>query len=78
MLEHMFSEQAQEIVSSTNGKKRKAQTPTPTVPVGDLAADIDDEDDGIFYGFGMSKKAKGGIGYAGNAREDVSNPNLYL
>lgn len=73
MLEQMFAEQTHEVASATNAKKRKAETPTPLIPV--APQEFDDDDDGMFYGVNV-KKAKGGIGYAGNSREDV--PSLFI
>jgi hypothetical protein len=68
MLEQMFIEQVRDVDGTKKGnssksKKRKAgSSGTP----GTIDADDDDEP---YYAKG--KKAKGGVGYAGNTREDV-------
>jgi hypothetical protein len=71
MLEHMFSEQSREPSvlpdhKVRNSKRRKMDVSTNTTP----AHDIDDEDD-VYYASVQGKKAKGGVGYAGDHREDV-------
>ena len=72
MLEHMFSEQSQECISdqehkARNSKRRKMDVPTSHTPNQD-----GDDDDEVYYANVQGKKAKGGIGYAGDQREDVS------
>ena len=75
MLEQMFIEQVRnedghKRVTAPKSKKRKAeQSGLPLV-----MADDDDADE-PYYG-AKGKKAKGGVGYAGNAREDVRQPPL--
>ncbi|KAG7096985.1 hypothetical protein E1B28_004380 [Marasmius oreades] len=66
MIEQMFTEQNGAAVENKENKvrvtkKRKTET----------AADPDDEDD-VYYGAVKGKKQKGGIGYAGNQKEDNS------
>ncbi|KAF9259490.1 hypothetical protein L218DRAFT_908179 [Marasmius fiardii PR-910] len=66
MIEQMFTEQNGAIVElketkARGTKKRKTET----------TADPDDEDD-VYYGAVKGKKQKGGIGYAGNQKEDNS------
>jgi hypothetical protein len=77
MLEQKFSDTVSNTDDSSpverSTKKRKIEVkPTPS-PGGDL----DDEDDYVPVSGG--KKSKGGIGYAGNTREDVSifHPVIY-
>ncbi|KAG6817467.1 hypothetical protein H0H87_008635 [Tephrocybe sp. NHM501043] len=66
MLEQLFIEQTQDTrerkeQSSRTTKRRKTDTPVDT-------EDYDDDD--VYYG--MKKKQVGGIGYAGNVKEDDS------
>jgi hypothetical protein len=71
MLEQLFAEQSQDYVRSTaaigekNTKKRKVHD---IAPVDDM-----EEDEDMYYTSpaNRGKKAKGGIGYAGAAKEDV-------
>ena len=70
MLEQMFIEQVRnedghKRVTTPKSKKRKAEH--GGIPL--LTADADDDDEPYYATKG--KKVKGGIGYAGNAREDV-------
>ncbi|KAH8105029.1 hypothetical protein DFH11DRAFT_1645277 [Phellopilus nigrolimitatus] len=70
MLEQMFAEQVSHASGSEgsgNSKKRKAQTPTTA-----QTADPDDDDEDYYATVTKGKKVKGGIGYAGNLREDHS------
>ncbi|KAF8486525.1 hypothetical protein JB92DRAFT_3024154 [Gautieria morchelliformis] len=72
MLEQLFAEQSQDYMKSTasvgekNTKKRKVQDIAPV--------DEMDEDEDMYYSSAATrgKKAKGGIGYAGAAKEDTS------
>ncbi|KAK7049543.1 hypothetical protein VNI00_005574 [Paramarasmius palmivorus] len=74
MIEHMFTEQNGEGSNSEqtdgkeskprNSKRRKTDSPAPS-------ADVDDDDD-VYYGAVKGKKQKGGIGYAGDQKEDHS------
>ena len=48
-----------------NAKKRKAQSNIPS------AVEFEEDDDVYYGGKGKRAKAKGGIGYAGDIREDV-------
>lgn len=74
MLEQMFLEQVRDAGSSStsrgkpdsNSKKRKAGTTSTPQPI-----DVDDDDD-VYYARAKGKKARGGVGYAGDLREDVS------
>ena len=70
MLEQMFLEEtpgSSATQQSSNGKRRKAEAiPVPAV------FDDDDEDDDIYPPVTQTKKLKLGVGYAGDAREDVS------
>lgn len=76
MLEQLFVEQSQDTMKSStplgdkNSKKRKVQDFVP--------ADEMDEDEDMYYSSAAArgKKAKGGIGYAGAAKEDVCNDVL--
>jgi hypothetical protein len=75
MLEKLYADQSQEDIDGRNklgnSKKRKStlNQNTPTVPNG---PDGEDDDD-VYYAAVQSKKGKGGIGYAGDVREDVSH-----
>lgn len=69
MLENLWIEQSQDTPRATgsvekNTKKRKVQETTD---------DVDDDED-MYYSAtaGKGKKPKGGIGYAGAVKEDVS------
>jgi hypothetical protein len=78
MLEQMFSEQSQEYSSDQdskvrNSKRRKINVPTNQSSIRDL-----DDDDDVYYANVAGKKAKGGIGYAGDQREDVSVPLCFI
>ncbi|KAJ6485001.1 ubiquitin conjugating enzyme family protein [Mycena vitilis] len=70
MLEQMFSEQSQDSKAaqdpkSRNSKRRKTEKLAPK--------DSDDPDDEDYYNMGSSgKRAKGGVGYAGDLKEDNS------
>jgi hypothetical protein len=64
MVQKLFVQQTQGDPRENNSKKRKAAGATSSsIP--------DDDDEDTYYGSGASKK-KGGIGYAGNVKEDVS------
>jgi hypothetical protein len=72
MLEQMYYDQSQEAADDQgqgqrprNSKRRKTTSKATASP-----ADIDDEDD-VYYATIQSKKGKGGVGYAGDQREDV-------
>lgn len=68
MLEHLFSEQ-NELTDNADVKPRtnkRRKTDSPAVQ------DFDD-DDGAYYANFQGKKAKGGTGYAGDQKEDVSS-----
>jgi hypothetical protein len=78
MLEQMFSEQSQECTSDQdpkvrNSKRRKINVPTSQSSMRDL-----DDDDEVYYANMAGKKGKGGIGYAGDQREDVSAPLRFI
>lgn len=68
MLEQLFDEQRQEPQdtkdqgSRTNKRRKTTMTPSH---------DLDDQDSAYYSGV-PGKKAKGGIGYAGDVKEDVS------
>ncbi|ESK95974.1 ubiquitin conjugating enzyme family protein [Moniliophthora roreri MCA 2997] len=71
MIEHMFTDQSGEGSESSgikepkarNSKRRKTDSPAPV--------DVDEDDD-VYYGAVKGKKQKGGIGYAGDQKEDQS------
>ncbi|KAF7355299.1 Baculoviral IAP repeat-containing protein 6 [Mycena sanguinolenta] len=72
MLEQMFTEQAQDMKvaapaqdpDKTRNKRRK----TGKI----FAKDADDDDDDAYYSGPGGKRAKGGIGYAGDQKEDTT------
>lgn len=77
MLETMFveqrrqlgEEQSQGASRTKSSKKRKMDLhPLPSVTNGD-----DDDDDAYYMSLPVGKKARGGTGYAGDGREDVSS-----
>ncbi|OSX59536.1 hypothetical protein POSPLADRAFT_1067248 [Postia placenta MAD-698-R-SB12] len=77
MLEKMYVEQTQDGPGDQgqkgrSGKRRK--TETLSVPVQHVLDDDDEDDDedGYYPPVKQSKKAKGGVGYAGDVREDTS------
>lgn len=65
MLEQLFSEQNQESQESKEYKARMYKRRKT-----DSTQDLD-EDDGVYYAYLQGKK-KGGVGYAGDQREDAS------
>lgn len=72
MLEQLYHDQLNEVSTSSDeasrtSKKRKV-TPTVSLPPN---LDFDDEDDAYPLPVGVVKKSKGGIGYAGDMKEDV-------
>ncbi|TDL29200.1 hypothetical protein BD410DRAFT_779533 [Rickenella mellea] len=73
MLELLYAEQAKAEPTpdgeekDKNTKKRKAETPSTPTPT--FMHDLEDDDD-MYYAV-KGKKAKGGIGYAGNVKEDT-------
>ncbi|KAJ6613484.1 hypothetical protein B0H10DRAFT_2048706 [Mycena sp. CBHHK59/15] len=71
MLEQMFSEQSQD---STTAQDHKARNNKRRKTGKLLSKDPDDEDDDVYYaGVASSgKRPKGGIGYAGDQKEDNS------
>lgn len=73
MLEHTFSEQRQQTSeessqkSKTNKRRKTDLHSSSSTPKGD-----DDEDDSYYMSLPVGKKSKGGVGYAGDVKEDVS------
>ena len=68
MLEQLYIEETKYVPSppvEKNAKKRKAQSNIPS------AVEFEEDDDVYYGGKGKRAKAKGGIGYAGDIREDV-------
>ncbi|KAJ7781258.1 hypothetical protein B0H16DRAFT_1497657 [Mycena metata] len=72
MLEQMFTEQAHE--SSAAAQDPKARSSSKRRKTGKMfSKDTDDDDDEAYYNLGSSgKRAKGGVGYAGDQKEDNS------
>jgi hypothetical protein len=72
MLEQYFHDESssasETVEKSASGKRRKSST-----PLASHTLDIDDDDDAYPLPSGKGKKAKLGIGYAGDVREDVRN-----
>ncbi|GBE80076.1 ubiquitin conjugating enzyme family protein [Sparassis latifolia] len=73
MLEKTYDDQDQDVTSdetnkATNGKRRKVQV----APAPILQHEFDDDDDEDYPPMVQGKKAKLGVGYAGDVREDVS------
>lgn len=81
MLEKAFLAESQETpnekgAQARSGKRRKVEVaPTPMMPL-DPFDDDDDDDDNIYPPVVQGKKAKLGVGYAGDIREDVSCAHL--
>jgi hypothetical protein len=72
MLEQAYTDQTSEKIieaapKAEPNKKRKADGGAKSA-----TAPGEDDDDDVYYA-GVGKKARGGIGYAGNVREDVSS-----
>lgn len=76
MLETTFAEQRRQLgddqshgaSKAKTSKKRKMDVhPHLSIPIGD-----DDDDDTYYMSLPVGKKARGGTGYAGDGREDVS------
>ncbi|KAJ7129714.1 hypothetical protein C8R44DRAFT_777474 [Mycena epipterygia] len=72
MLEQMFSEQSQDSSAAQDHKARNNKR-RKTGKLQSKDADDDDDDEGYFQGTSPSgKRAKGGVGYAGDQKEDNS------
>jgi hypothetical protein len=71
MLEQMFAEQNKEPMENKEHKARVSKRRKT-----DFTNDLD-EDDGVYYGTMQGSKKKGGIGYAGDQKEDVSPDILH-
>jgi hypothetical protein len=73
-LELVYNEQttATRTVSPDGSNKKKRKVATVNIP-------DDDDEDIIAYGHGIpkGKKAKGGTGYAGHLKEDVSDEDIF-
>lgn len=73
MLESTFSEQRQQTSeessqkSKTNKRRKTDLHSSSSTPKGD-----DDEDDSYYMSLPVGKKSKGGVGYAGDVKEDTS------
>ncbi|KAH7929485.1 ubiquitin conjugating enzyme family protein [Leucogyrophana mollusca] len=72
MLEKTFAEQRQQSAGEQNqkpkaNKRRKVDSPASSTPTGE-----DDEEEAFYMSLPQGKKAKGGTGYAGDQREDIS------
>ncbi|EIW82142.1 ubiquitin conjugating enzyme family protein [Coniophora puteana RWD-64-598 SS2] len=84
MLETHFIEQRNQSSDSANSqeakprtsKRRKTDSPVASPPPNPDGESSDDDDDDDFYTPGTGGKAKGGIGYAGDGREDASAPSF--
>lgn len=74
MLETMFVEQRRQLgdeqsqgTSRAKSSKKRKMDPHPSIINGD-----DDDDESYYMSLPVGKKARGGTGYAGDGREDVS------
>lgn len=69
-LEQMFSEQSQDSNAAQDSKTRNSKRRK----TGKLLPKDDDDDDDNYYNISGpgGKRAKGGVGYAGDQKEDVS------
>jgi hypothetical protein len=69
-LEQMFSEQSQDSNAAQDSKTRNSKRRK----TGKLLPKDDDDDDDNYYNISgpSGKRAKGGVGYAGDQKEDVS------
>jgi hypothetical protein len=75
MLEQMWNEQTQEAVEDQDQKTRThKRRKTATTVNSTSIPDGDDDDD--YYPSMQGKKVKGGIGYAGDQKEDVGSISL--
>jgi len=71
MLEHLFSEQIQELPEGKDHKARSSKRRKT-----DSTPDLDD-DDTVYYASVQGGKKRGGTGYAGDQKEDVSSNTVY-
>jgi hypothetical protein len=77
MLESTFAEQRQQPseessqTTKTNKRRKTNLHSSSSTPKGD-----DDDDDSYYMSLPVGKKSKGGIGYAGEVKEDVSDHEL--
>jgi len=71
MLEQAYADQSQGPAADPGQKSRRSKKrKTETMAASAAYSGLDDEDD-VYYA-SVGKKAKGGVGYAGEQREDVS------
>lgn len=75
MLEKVYIEQTQDVSNTSENKaksaKRRKVDPVP-IPIMQHDPDDDDDEDNYYPPVAQGKKAKLGVGYAGETREDVS------
>lgn len=74
MLEQLFSEQTQEQTQELLENKDKARSSKRRKT--DSTPDLDD-DDTVYYASVQGSKKRGGTGYAGDQKEDVSSDLVY-
>jgi hypothetical protein len=77
MLEQMFTEQTQESVAEQDPKARTNKRRRTNAMMSSNVNHGGDDADEVYYASltTMGKKSKGGVGYAGDQREDVSLPS---
>ena len=72
MLEQLFTEQTRESVSEQDPKARTSKRRRTNITTSsNVNHDGDDADEVYYAGLTINKKSKGGVGYAGDQREDV-------
>lgn len=71
MLEHLYNQEA--VVDESKSTKKRKSTPLSATP----SAGTEDDDDDYQPNPRGGKKAKGGTGYAGNAKEDVRSASSF-
>jgi hypothetical protein len=72
MLEQWFSEQGQESTDNQDHKARTSKKRKMDATSNSTSAQDLDDDDDVYYANVQGRKNKGGVGYAGDQREDVS------
>jgi len=73
MLESTFAEQRQQPIEESSQKSKTNKRRKTDLHFSSTAKGDDDDDDSYYMSLPVGKKSKGGIGYAGEVKEDVSD-----